>query len=314
MAERRMFTKKITDDDHFQNLSSSAQALYFHLSMAADDDGFCNQVNSSMFKAHASVQDLEALLTARYLYQFDSGVIVIKHWRMANALRKDRYTPTEFQRELSQLRVKPNGVYTEITEDGCQLVANTATSGCQMVASGKDRLGKDALSKVSAESIESSSIVGNKEDAALSEIFQAFEANIGSVSPSEYDLIKDWARLYDKDLVIEAIKEAAIRKKKNGRYIDTTLRRCPSDGVYTAADFRARIDERAQQNAATGKTRRNPAQAEQRTSKTESFMADMQAIYQEFEGGGSNDGAGHGANHGAVARELAERNPIPGHG
>lgn len=148
MAERRMFTKKITDDDHFQNLSSSAQALYFHLSMSADDDGFCNQVNSSMFKAHASVQDLEALLTARYLYQFDSGVIVIKHWRMANALRKDRYTPTEFQRELSQLRVKPNGVYTEITESGCQLVANTATAGCQMVASGKDRLGKDSIDKI----------------------------------------------------------------------------------------------------------------------------------------------------------------------
>lgn len=148
MAERRMFTKKITDDDHFQNLSSSAQALYFHLSMAADDDGFCNQVNSSMFKAHASVQDLEALLTARYLYQFDSGVIVIKHWRMANALRKDRYTPTEFQRELSQLRVKPNGVYTEITESGCQMVANTATAGCQMVASGKDRLGKDSIDKI----------------------------------------------------------------------------------------------------------------------------------------------------------------------
>lgn len=148
MAERRMFTKKVTDDDHFQNLSSSAQALYFHLSMAADDDGFCNQVNSSMFKAHASVQDLEALLTARYLYQFDSGVIVIKHWRMANALRKDRYTPTEFQRELSQLRVKPNGVYTEITEDGCQMVANTATSGCQMSAPGKDRLGKDSIDKI----------------------------------------------------------------------------------------------------------------------------------------------------------------------
>lgn len=117
MAERRMMTKKVTDDDRFMNLSSSAQALYLHLNMSADDDGFCNQVSVAMFKAHASVQDLEALLAARYLLQFDSGVIVIKHWRMANALRKDRYTPTSFQDEMSKLKLKKNGAYSEISEE-----------------------------------------------------------------------------------------------------------------------------------------------------------------------------------------------------
>ena len=123
MAERRMFTKKVTDDDNFMSLSSSAQALYLHLSMSADDDGFCNQVNVSMFKAHASIQDLQALLEKRYIYQFENGVIVIKHWRMANALRKDRYTPTAFQKELAQLGLKENGSYTWLP-DGCQTVAN----------------------------------------------------------------------------------------------------------------------------------------------------------------------------------------------
>ena len=123
MAERRMFTKKVTDDDNFMSLSSSAQALYLHMSMSADDDGFCNQVSISMFKAHASVQDLQALLERRYIYQFDNGVIVIKHWRMANALRKDRYTPTAFQEELSKLDIKDNGSYTWLP-DGCQMVAN----------------------------------------------------------------------------------------------------------------------------------------------------------------------------------------------
>ena len=116
MAERRMFTKKVTDDDNFMALSSSAQALYLHLSMSADDDGFCNQVSISMFKAHASVQDLQALLEKRYVYQFENGVIVIKHWRMANALRKDRYTPTIFQEELSMLDLKDNGTYDLATE------------------------------------------------------------------------------------------------------------------------------------------------------------------------------------------------------
>jgi len=123
MAERRMFTKKVTDDDNFMSLSSSAQALYLHLSMSADDDGFCNQVSSSMFKAHASVQDLQALLEKRYIYQFENGVIVIKHWRMANALRKDRYTPTAFQEEMAKLGLKDNGAYTWLP-DGCQVVAD----------------------------------------------------------------------------------------------------------------------------------------------------------------------------------------------
>lgn len=122
MAERRMFTKKVTDDDNFIGLSSSAQALYLHLSMQSDDDGFCNQVSTSMFKAHASVQDLQALLERRFIYQFESGVIVIKHWRMANALRKDRYTTTAFQEELARLELKDNGSYTWLP-NGCQVVA-----------------------------------------------------------------------------------------------------------------------------------------------------------------------------------------------
>ena len=128
MAERRMLTKKVTDDDNFMALSSSAQALYLHLSMSADDDGFCNQVTIAMFKAHASVQDLQALLEKRYIYQFDNGVIVIKHWRMANALRKDRYTPTAFQEELSRL-----GLKRMVHIRGCQMVAKWLPIVCHRI-------------------------------------------------------------------------------------------------------------------------------------------------------------------------------------
>ena len=132
-----MFTKKVTDDDNFMALSASAQALYLHLSMSADDDGFCNQVAISMFKAHASVQDLEALLEKRYIYQFENGVIVIKHWRMANALRKDRYNPTTFQEELARLELEKNGSYTW-SPSGCQVVAKCPP---------QDRLDKDSIGK-----------------------------------------------------------------------------------------------------------------------------------------------------------------------
>ena len=145
-----MFTKKVTDDDNFMSLSASAQALYLHLSMSADDDGFCNQVSTSMFKAHASIQDLEALLTKRYVYQFENGVIVIKHWRMANALRKDRYTPTAFQEELKQLKIKENGAYSFKKES---LVADWLPNGCQMVAPEEDRLEENRLDKNRVEEV-----------------------------------------------------------------------------------------------------------------------------------------------------------------
>lgn len=143
MGERRMLTRKVTDDDHFMSLSASAQALYLHLSMSADDDGFCNQVALCMFKAHASLSDLEALLKLRYVYQFESGVIVIKHWRMANALRKDRYTPTVWQKEFAQLALKENGSYT--LANGCQVVANGLPSGCHNIS--KDNLSKSNKSR-----------------------------------------------------------------------------------------------------------------------------------------------------------------------
>ena len=140
MGVRRMLTSKVTDDDHFVSLSSSAQALYLHLCMSADDDGFCNQVSLCMFRAHAGVSDLEALLKLKYVYQFESGVIVIKHWRMANSIRKDRYTPTVWQKEFAQLYIKENGSYT-LNGDGCHLVANWLPDGCHKLS--KDKLSKD---------------------------------------------------------------------------------------------------------------------------------------------------------------------------
>ena len=138
MAERRMFTKKVTDSDAFTEMSSAAQALYFHLNQGADDDGFNNQIQMAMFKAHASTDDLKILLAKNFIIRFESGVIVIKHWRMHNTIRKDRYTPTNFKDELEQLGIKDNGAYT-----------HWLPNGCQMVATGKDSIGKVSLDKES---------------------------------------------------------------------------------------------------------------------------------------------------------------------
>lgn len=135
MAKKRMMTTQVTDSDEFISMSSASQALYLHLNNSADDDGFNNQIQMAMYKAHASIDDLKVLLAKKFVLQFENGVIVIKHWRMANAIRKDRYTPTVFQEELKQLIQKDNGSYTWLP------------NGCQMVATGKDRLGKNRKDK-----------------------------------------------------------------------------------------------------------------------------------------------------------------------
>lgn len=148
MAERRMFTKKVTDSDAFIELSSSTQALYFHLNQGADDDGFNNQIQNAMFKAHASIDDLKILLMKNFIIRFESGVIVIKHWRMHNTLRKDRYTPTNFQDELRELHIESNGIYA-LDGDGCQVVAK--------------RLPQDSIGKIS---IDKNNILSSKLDEA----------------------------------------------------------------------------------------------------------------------------------------------------
>ncbi len=113
MAQKRMFTKSIIDSDPFLEMPLSAQALYFHLSMRADDDGFVNNPNRITNYVSASADDLKILLAKRFIIRFDSGVIVIKHWRMHNTLKSDRYRPTVYQDELALLSVKPNKAYTE---------------------------------------------------------------------------------------------------------------------------------------------------------------------------------------------------------
>ncbi len=135
MAERRMFTKKITDSDTFVELPSSAQALYFHLNQGADDDGFNNQVQNAMFKSHATIDDLKVLMLKNFIIRFENGVIVINHWRLHNTLRKDRYTPTDFQDEIKKLGLKDDGSYT-LLDTGCQLVAERLP---------QDRIGKNSI-------------------------------------------------------------------------------------------------------------------------------------------------------------------------
>lgn len=113
MASKRMFAKMIVDSDVFLDMPQSTQNLYFHLNIRADDDGFIDNPKKIMRIVGSNQNDLEILLSKRYVLAFDSGVIVIKHWKLHNTIQKDRYKPTIYQEEYQQLDIKENGAYTD---------------------------------------------------------------------------------------------------------------------------------------------------------------------------------------------------------
>lgn len=114
MAQRRMFSPLITDSDAFLDMPGSAQNLYFHLGMRADDDGFVSNPKKVLRMINGADDDLKLLMAKRFILTFENGVIVIKHWRMNNLIRKDWYKPTIYQDEMNLLKVKQNGAYSEI--------------------------------------------------------------------------------------------------------------------------------------------------------------------------------------------------------
>lgn len=113
MAKRRMFSREITESDAFREMPLSSQALYFHLGLAADDDGVVNNPKSLQKCIGASSDDLKILIAKGFVIPFDeSGIVVVTHWRINNYIAKDRYTPSKYKKELRQLSVSENNSYT----------------------------------------------------------------------------------------------------------------------------------------------------------------------------------------------------------
>lgn len=117
MAERRMFAKSIVLSDAFLDMPLSARCLYFTLGMFADDDGFVGSPKGIMRQCGASQDDMKILLEKRFVLGFESGVIVIKHWRINNYLRNDRYQSTTYLEEKETLTLDEKNAYTEKDKD-----------------------------------------------------------------------------------------------------------------------------------------------------------------------------------------------------
>ena len=219
-----MIAKSIIKSDQFLDMPATTQCLYFHLLLEADDDGFINAPKSIMRVIGAKDDDMRVLQAKGYIIPFESGVIVIKHWRLHNSLRKDRYNPNpQLENERKQLVVADNKEYQLATNwqpNGNQL----ATSGIPLVATGKDRLGKDRLGKDREEE--------EKEDpSSSSDILKMYGDNIHPVSSLvEADKLRVLIEAHGETFVAKAIERAVMRNKRSLAYITGILNNWEANG------------------------------------------------------------------------------------
>lgn len=166
MAQRRMFSKDITENDAFLDMPLSTQALYFHLGMQADDDGFVSPKRIVRMLG-AQTDDLRILIAKKFVLEFEDGVIVIKHWKINNYIQKDRKKDTPHQDKLAMLTVKENNGYKLDTE--C----------IQNVRLGKDSIGKASIVEDSQEKASKTS-----EQSSSNDVNKIFDVFYNTINPS----------------------------------------------------------------------------------------------------------------------------------
>lgn len=155
MANRRMFALTIVDSDAFMDMPLSTQSLYFHLGMRADDDGFINSPKKIQRMIGATEDDLKLLITKHFIIPFESGVVVIKHWKLNNYIRNDRYNSTVYTEEMAKLQCKSNGAYT-LSADGMSAGIPNGTQVDPQVSIGKDSIVKSSIDKDSIQAVDNS--------------------------------------------------------------------------------------------------------------------------------------------------------------
>ena len=151
-----MFSMSIMDSDAFLDMPPTSQLLYVHLGMRADDEGFLGNPKRIIKMLGANDDDFKILLAKKFIIQFESGVVVIKHWRLHNTIRMDRFAPTTYRKEKDQLYLKENRGYT-LSKDGVSLATRRQPNGnllATQVKLSKDKINIATLNPVNTENIE----------------------------------------------------------------------------------------------------------------------------------------------------------------
>lgn len=196
MAERRMFAKQIIDSDAFLDMPLSAQALYFHLAMRADDDGFVNSPKKIQRTVGAGDDDARLLIAKKFIIPFDSGVVVIKHWRIHNYIQKDRYKPTVYRDEFAALEIKENRAYTERIQDVSILDAQISKDKNSLVENSEVEVAPPAASPWTGE------------NALRRPVFNLADGQAYAVSDERF---AEWAQAFPGVDVEQALQAAAAK-------------------------------------------------------------------------------------------------------
>lgn len=243
MANKRMFSIDVTETDSFLEMPLTAQALYFHLGMRGDDDGFVSNPRSIMRVTGCSEGDLAMLAEAGYIISFRSGVIVISDWKVNNNLRNDRYKPTTFQYEHSMLSETANKRYIlNSTPVGNQMDTNGIPSDDQMTP--QPNVTQRNQTQRSSSGNDTAAAADPRTDPGLAEIVQHFQDVIGIFPRSALNKLQRWREVYPAEIIHAAIDEADENNVRKWRYVDGVLKGWQADGVRTLGDVEARREAR----------------------------------------------------------------------
>ena len=228
MAQRRMFSQKVVETDRFLDMALTAQTLYFHLGMSADDDGFVGNPKSIKRMIGASDDDLKALVERGYLIIFDDGVVAIKDWQVSNYVKKDRYTPTIYSTDRKQLAVDRNKSYQLATAVDELPVQDRTTVEPRRIQNG---------SKVDPQ-VRSSQVKSGKGKDSLNETTSAAEAKLKSLhiklTPTQQRILTDYIEKLSPAVVDFAIDSMArFADKPRFNYLDRILSRYQASGICT---------------------------------------------------------------------------------
>lgn len=218
MAEKRMFAKTIIDSDAFLDMSLSTQALYFHLSMRADDDGFVNNPKKIQRMIGAGDDELKMLIAKKFIIPFESGVCVIKHWRIHNYIQNDRYKETVYKEEKAHLILKENKAYKYVDTPCIQTVSKVETQ----IRLDKTRLEENRL--------EENRLEENKD--VCMQLSSIWTSNgYGTLNKTLLDKLLVDVEIYSIEWVTKAIEIGNQRSKRTYSYLKGILENWKTEGI-----------------------------------------------------------------------------------
>ncbi len=227
MAEKRMFAKSIIDSDLFIDMPTSTRLLYYDLGMRADDDGFVDSPKKIMKITGATMDDLNILILKNFIIPFESGIIVIKHWKINNSIQKDRYHPTKYISEKNSLVTSENKEYLRCIQNGyiAESTKNQEKEAeCIQDVSNLDteiRLDKTRLDKISIDIEEEENINAREEE---SQVLKIASEEFVNVTPMIYEMLLSYEKDYGEEIVILAIKECVKYNARSMAYLETILK------------------------------------------------------------------------------------------